>query len=93
MADGRVTIETGIDTSGAEKGMKKVDKILKSAKVSDIKPKVDLNSAKSSFNSFENIAEKSAGNVNKKMNQIGSTIKRVGAIIAATFSGRAIGNF
>ena len=93
MADGRVTIETGIDTSGAEKGMKKVDKVLKSAKVSDIKPKVDLNSAKSSFNSFENIAEKSAGNVNKKMNQIGSTIKRVGAIIAATFSVRAIVNF
>ena len=25
MADGRVTIETGIDTSGAEKGMKKVE--------------------------------------------------------------------
>lgn len=93
MADGRVTIETGIDTSGAEKGMKKVDKVLKSAKVSDIKPKVDLNAAKSSFNSFENIAEKSAGNVNKKMNQIGSTIKRVGAIIAATFSVRAIVNF
>ena len=93
MADGRVTIETGIDTSGAEKGMKKVDKVLKSAKVSDIKPKVDLNSAKSSFNSFENIAEKSAGNVNKKMSQIGSTIKRVGAIIAATFSVRAIVNF
>ena len=93
MADGRVTIETGIDTSGAEKGMKKVDKVLKSAKVSDIKPKVDLNAAKSSFNSFENIAEKSAGNVNKKMNQIGSTIKRVGSIIAATFSVRAIVNF
>lgn len=93
MADGRVTIETGIDTSGAEQGMKKVDKVLKSAKVSDIKPKVDLNSAKSSFNSFENIAEKSAGNVNKKMNQIGSTIKRVGAIIAATFSVRAVVNF
>ena len=93
MADGRVTIETGIDTSGAEKGMKKVDKVLKSAKVSDIKPKVDLNSAKSSFNAFENIAEKSAGNVNKKMNQIGSTIKRVGAIIAATFSVRAVVNF
>ena len=93
MADGRVTIETGIDTSGAEKGMKKVDKVLKSAKVSDIKPKVDLNAAKSSFNSFENIAEKSAENVNKKMNQIGSTIKRVGAIIAATFSVRAIVNF
>ena len=93
MADGRVTIETGIDTSGAEKGMKKVDNVLKSAKVSDINPKVDLNSAKSSFNSFENIAGKSAGNVNKKMNQIGSTIKRVGAIIAATFSVRAIVNF
>ena len=93
MADGRVTIETGIDTSGAEKGMKKVDKVLKSAKVSDIKPKVDLNAAKSSFNSFENIAEKSAENVNKKMNQIGSTIKRVGAIIAATFSVRAVVNF
>ena len=93
MADGRVTIETGIDISGAEKGMKKVDKVLKSAKVSDIKPKVDLNSAKSSFNSFENIAEKSAGNANKKMSQIGSTIKRVGSIIAATFSVRAIVNF
>lgn len=93
MADGKVTIETGIDTSGAEKGMKKVDKVLKSAKVSDINPKVDLNAAKSSFNSFENIAEKSAGNVNKKMAQIGSTLKRVGAIIAATFSVRAVVNF
>lgn len=93
MADGRVVIETGIDTSGAEQGMKKVDKVLKSAKVSDIKPKVDLNSAKSSFNSFENIAEKSAGNVNNQMSQIGSTLKRVGAIIAATFSVRAVVNF
>ena len=93
MADGRVTIETGIDTSGAEKGMKKVDKVLKSAKVSDIKPKVDLNATKSSFNSFENIAEKSAENVNKKMAQIGSTLKRVGAIVAATFSVRAVVNF